>query len=735
MKENKAYKKCEVDLKTNTLKVDINIDTFMDKYTIISYSNSSKDKKALSYERFLNQNYEAVFGHYGSWPDGNRYTRFFVLAQRKNAKDILECLDRVDTVSYKEDDMSDYDEHTKEFIITALAINSLHNDYMHTHSEFCNGKLTVWDDDNFTIKMSKDRRAIVGLDIELTKYMNLVARTKSFKRVRNIEYVKQHWDDNKHRLFKQVVTKDGHYRIVPFSLKNFDKADKEKDLYEVGSFKRNVVPFWPFSTQDYQSGKLVVLWNIVKQLNEKYKGMIQAIFTDYPNMVLEQSKTEKESLDFIDKVLSGKIVCVEDTVRTEQSQSYLKRMIDEMNFYHPEIQLKTDTGLFDCKIQLLKGMEDDVYTKGEELAKQQYVTQHHIFLSADDEGKEKKRKEGAKTENACLKRLLLELAVKYQSYVQTIPVQLADQATGWSYYMFKQVKGATSDKDILGSKMTLKDQGVLNFEDFKGEKTFEKFVKHQIGYREQYRLDSRKVYRILEKDGNQYLIVDTEETPMMDVDSIDDAYNQIEYEDTLYENVGVCCEDAGFPPEIKENVKKYIEENDFVSDEKIKLKDLSTVYDVIIKPWYKAKDEKPKNPFTSLRRGKAIISIFKRKDVREKYLGGYQGIHVWDIKDFQGKYGAAFSYMVGTNSENIQITERTVFDKVPHSHYVQPLKIEKPDNLESDRKEILSMLSHGFGRWNEAMSYPFPYKFLSEHIERMTLQNFGQHWETIKTIE
>ena len=45
--------------------------------------------------------------------------------------------------------------------------------------------------------------------------------------------------------------------------------------------------------------------------------------------------------------------------------------------------------------------------------------------------------------------------------------------------------------------------------------------------------------------------------------------------------------------------------------------------------------------------------------------------------------------------------------------------------------EIASMLKFGFGRWNELMTYPFPFKFLQEYLDDICETVFSKHWKDI----
>lgn len=165
----------------------------------------------------------------------------------------------------------------------------------------------------------------------------------------------------------------------------------------------------------------------------------------------------------------------------------------------------------------------------------------------------------------------------------------------------------------------------------------------------------------LERNGNVYLIIDTEEIPILDVYQINDAYDDIV-------NNGV------------------------------------------------------------------TVALFKRKNVSHKYLRGYIGFHLWKSDGIDGEPNASYSYIAGTNSENIQITQGTKMDKMPRARRIFILHQENPQNVDDDIMDIAKMLKFGFGRWNELMTYPFPFKFLQEYLDNVCETVFSKHWKDIRSI-
>lgn len=162
----------------------------------------------------------------------------------------------------------------------------------------------------------------------------------------------------------------------------------------------------------------------------------------------------------------------------------------------------------------------------------------------------------------------------------------------------------------------------------------------------------------MEKNGNVYMIIDTEEIPILDANLIDDGYG------------------------------KVVNEGE-------------------------------------------TISMFKRKKVVHDYLRGYVGFHLWKSDGIDGEKDASYSYIAGTNSESMQIMQNTKMDKMPRARRIFILNKKNPETVENEIMEIASMLKFGFGRWNELMTYPFPFKFLQEYLDDACETVFSKHWKDI----
>lgn len=125
------------------------------------------------------------------------------------------------------------------------------------------------------------------------------------------------------------------------------------------------------------------------------------------------------------------------------------------------------------------------------------------------------------------------------------------------------------------------------------------------------------------------------------------------------------------------------------------------------------------------------VAMFKRKKVAHDYLRGYIGFHLWETEGIDGEPNSSYSYISGTNSESMKITPKTKMDKMPRARRIFILHKERPELIEEHIFEICEMLKFGFGRWNEMMTYPFPFKFLQEYLDDAAETAYSIHWKDI----
>ena len=261
-------------------------------------------------------------------------------------------------------------------------------------------------------------------------------------------------------------------------------------------------------------------------------------------------------------------------------------------------------------------------------------------------------------DTSSVRRILIELIVKDSLAKRVMPKPLADMLDGWNAIRYKINQG-----NVHGASMKISNQGTIEIEQYglsqdnQGE-DFENFIFQNLKYSDYDKIRGARDYMALVKDGNVYFIVDTDEIPILDVNLIDEAYNQVANKDET-------------------------------------------------------------------------VAMFKRKKVAHDYLRGYIGFHLWKTEGIDGEPNSSYSYISGTNSESMKITPKTKMDKMPRARRIFILHKENAELIEQHIFEICEMLKFGFGRWNELMTYPFPFKFLQEYLDDAAETAYSLHWKDI----
>ncbi len=256
------------------------------------------------------------------------------------------------------------------------------------------------------------------------------------------------------------------------------------------------------------------------------------------------------------------------------------------------------------------------------------------------------------------RRILIELLVKDCIIKRRLPNQLSLLIDGWEFIRYKIHDGC-----IIGASLRILQDEQIEIKDygFSSEQQplpFDSFVSENLGYGEPEKIRGSRDYMVLKKGKNVYLIIDTDEIPILDVQLIDEAYNDIVNGDTP-------------------------------------------------------------------------LSFFKRKNEAHKYLRGYMGLHLWKTEGLNGEPDGAYSYISGNNSENMQILKSAKMDRMPRVRKLFILHKEDETTIEQDIQQIIDMLKFGFGRWNEMMTYPFPFKFLQEYLDDASEVAYSKHWSEI----
>lgn len=656
MKLDEEYIK-RLPLTTNKINVTLDKNAFFSRYSIVSYYGTDKELKNLAYEQLADVPCLSVTGIRSRWA-GLRYpaTHFFVLTDKGKEGEVLNSLRAYEHIRSKPDTLEEYDDILQKRIVASLAINSLgkkRNDKM----MYNDGALLICDDKNFNTP--KSRQELVCLKVEVNEFMNLTAKTTSFSNPSSYNELRK----RKNCVFK--VGKDiggclwEGQSVKPVVIKDFKDGDFNlKELYvqkKRFSDNKNNVPYWPYNKENYTHGRLFAIWQVVQSVNEDFDGLIEIDFCDFEVLHYDECKTGDDMLSFLKEYLSGKTILVEDPFGTSSSRELISQFKNEaLSIMDDKLVFSRKPSENDMVIKLCEPKEDGAshthYTKSlYRIAYSGNALQHITFYNNEKEDKISK---------ACVRRILIELLVKDSLINRRMPKVLTELITDWKFFRYKIyegfVHGASLAVNITGT-MSIQEYGLS--QNSLGEE-FEQFVHDNLRYNDYDKIRGGRDYMAMEKNGNVYLIIDTEEIPILDANLIDDGYG------------------------------KVVNEGE-------------------------------------------TISMFKRKKVAHEYLRGYIGFHLWMSDGIDGEANGSFSYISGTNSENMQIMQNTKMDKMPRARRIFVLNKENPETVENEIMEIASMLKFGFGRWNELMTYPFPFKFLQEYLNDACETVFSKHWKDI----
>lgn len=644
-------------LTTNKIKVEVNMEKFFSLYSVVSYYSLNKEFKNLAYEHLADVPCLSVTGIRARWSNLFYPTvKFFILVEKGKASEVQNSLRNYDKIRFQDDDLSDYEDSLRKRIIASLAINSL-GKTKNGKMMYNDGSLLLCDDKNFLVP--KSRNELVCLKIEVNEYMNLTAKTASFSNPRSIDQLRKCGNC----VFQ--VSKDMYGQwwsglaVKPIVIKNLKDRDlKIEELYikkKKFSDKHNIVPYWPYNPENYTHGKLFAIAQIVESVNKKYKEVLSIDFEHFDLMHFDQYKSEREMLASLQEYFKGKSISFEDPFNTEESKELIATM------EHEFLQVVGNTLLFpkkrvpsDMLIKLVEPIDENTtmtyYTQSlYRMAHNATALQHKVFNNNE------RTDTFSKVE---ARRILIELMVKDCLINRCLPSKLGKLLQEWKFIRYKINQG-----NVIGASLSVDRSNALTIRDFGFSLSdmpydFESFVNKELHFCNSEKIQGTRDYMAIKKDGNVFLIVDTDEIPILDVSLIDNGYEEI------------------------------------------------------------VKGEKP-------------LAFFKRKSEAHKYLRGYVGFHLWRTEGLDNEPNASFSYIAGTNNDSIQLKKDTKMDKMPRARRIFVLHKEKSELVESQIMEISDMLKFGFGRWNELMTYPFPFKFLQEYLDDAAETTFCKHWSEI----
>jgi len=156
------------------------------------------------------------------------------------------------------------------------------------------------DDRNFCI--NKSRKELVCLKIEVNEYLNLTAKTTSFSNPKTWEAVNRHYNC----VFQVSKDVDGQWwsglAVKPVVVKKLDRNTTQLESLYIQkkrfSEKHNIIPYWPYSPENYSHGRLFAISQVVQSVNEAFKSVISIDFEDFKVEYYDAYKSETDTMSF-----------------------------------------------------------------------------------------------------------------------------------------------------------------------------------------------------------------------------------------------------------------------------------------------------------------------------------------------------------------------------------------------------------------------------------------------------
>lgn len=641
---------------TNRLVISVNKQALLEKFAVVSYYSFDKEYKNLAYEQLADVPFISVTGIRARWEkDKFPYTKFFILTNKDRLSEVLGSLRSFDKI-YSTIDNLDYSERLIQRVVASLAINALGEVNNTSPMLYNDGSLLLCDDKNFLVSRSK--KELVCLKIEVNEYLNLIARTVSFSNPRS----KEHLRKNSNCVFQ--VSNDLHGQwwsglavkpVVVRKLKNENLRLEELYIKSKRfSDSHNIVPYWPYNPDNYSHGRLAAIFQVMERANERFASFLQMDFSDHQVIKYDEYRSEKQTIDFLQQYFEGRTIIVEDPFATGLSKQYVQSLQSAIMEVCDGVLFSNLSAQNALLIRLCEPKEDEdtqsKYTQSLQRLSYDGVPIQHVIFDANIENSISKSQ---------ARRILLELLVKDCLALGSMPDSLSVLLHDWECLRYKINMGNVVGASLLtiDNKIQISDYG-LSLQGMPLD--FDSFARDILRFDNPDLIKGSRDYKVMKKNGNVFLIIDTDEIPILDLPLIDNGYDAI------------------------------------------------------------------------INKGE-VLSMFKRKKCAHDYLRGYIGFHLWKSEGLNGEENAAYSYIAGVNSENMQILRSSKMDRVPRARRIFILRAEHSENIENQIMEIVGMLKMGLGRWNELMTYPFPFKFLQEHLDNVCEIAYSKHWNDISS--
>lgn len=522
-------------LRTNELDIKYQLDEFLSQCTVVSYRMCGDwydDKyRNLAYSQLKDLPVISVVGMFVKLNTGSKKTfhRFFVLTSKDSAQKVINTLRCYEAVKVGEDNLQEYDENTRKRILAALAINSIAK-VKAGRKMYHDGSLLIVNDDNFGF--NEKRKGLVCLCVKVSDDLHLVGQTATFSHPWNYKEFK----NPKYRALKVGKDLEGAQwfgrSLNPVEKWSIPETQFNSDNYFIPKAKwadnKNTIPYWPYNKDKYLNGKLFILSEILKSVNDKFAGMLSIAFREHKVVTDDNYSSRKATESLLAKELHSKKIYFDNDFKDSGSAYLIEEIKREADNIVDGLSWTDDLSDADMVISLCPPPEEDNAQNGNQMYMKALVqkdfhhtaVQHVIYDSSENKGDLK----------PYVRRCLIDLMVKYALSLHDIPQEMANITSGWSFALYKiedsYVNGSVAKID--GGKLTFTDMGLSKSDRQMFE---EEFNKNCLYYDGNLAISGQQHYHVIKKDGNVYLIIYTDEIPMLDADVIDQAYDEIRQND------------------------------------------------------------------------------------------------------------------------------------------------------------------------------------------------------------
>ena len=675
----------EDPLLTSKLVIDVDSESFFQQFGILSFQLSDTKAK-FPYATLAGLPIQAVAGMYDQYTNNqNRFTtRYFILVKRADLREVRDFLGQQHVQGITADRMNPWNDRIRQRVLATLAMHTLGRVKRDIAWMYHEGSLLLFDEINFDFDLEK--KGLVCLKMEIDRFLTLVARTQTYSHPESVEELKKCAG----AVFQLSSVVDGECwsgkSLKPISLPPNLQEGLELEKYfikkKLDEESKNQVPYWPYDPEKYVHGKMYVMRETVQQVNALFEGMIHLRFNEVTDYEYDEYASEKQMKNYLKSYLAGRTIRINDPFGTARSSFLIEDLIRKC--HHEEllgddIQFTINEGdaplvISLCESLKLKKVEQSYYRKLQEREVPEII--QHMIVEFPN-GRVPKQKEQAPAD--CEPE-------------ETDPTKKRKKA---------QKKNISKERRILLELMVK--------ECIRNRHLPAEMVEAAPGWTfwEYQIIDSKMIGSWMRIQGDGRL----EFGP----------YYTSTHDPMLYFN-----EFALVELHYKGNTNLFPGSQDY----KVLMKD-GNVYLILTTAEVPILDGDLINEeYERIEAADDTLSAFKRVEKVHRYFRGYIGFHFWEVEPFD-KVLRSFAYISGYVKTKLQLSIRNNLDRLPHMRLLLLLSAERPDLVDEQLAEIKDLLKYGLGRWNEMMTYPYPFKLLAEYLDDQTERTYGFHWDQI----